>query len=479
MSETDSSRNHVVVLVHGIRDFALWQNTVSRSLEKHGFQVESTNYGRFNLLEFLLPLSYFRSQAISQVINQIRIIKQNNEGAKISVIAHSFGTFVIAQILMKEFDMKFHRVIFCGSVVNYDFPFEQFQGRFLRPIINEVGTRDIWPATAESVTTGYGSAGTYGFHRPLVKDRWHNGAGHGYFLSAIFCEKFWVPLLAKGELVSGAEEPEHTRVWIRILSIIKLKYVLSLFVVLILSWLIASNLDKLKSIFSLSDIEIPDPSVGTVRDLSAALSKIENRILSQRQRSDIASKLTQRLIDTSNDADRTVRRFKNEVIVKTIISLSDRDLSAAWRNLPANLDLSFLDLSSINLSGVKFKRTFMIYTDLTDSNLDDAKFENSWVRNTNFKNASIANTSFPGTDWYNALNVSYNPRDGRPRNFTYWMKCPNEYRASSFTGFIQNFDSLYAVNFGNLRSDEAADLRTNWKSYTRTDSLCDKVQSFR
>jgi hypothetical protein len=27
---------------------------------------------------------------------------------------------------------------------------EQFQNRFTQPIINEVGTRDIWPAIAEA-----------------------------------------------------------------------------------------------------------------------------------------------------------------------------------------------------------------------------------------------------------------------------------------------------------------------------------------
>jgi hypothetical protein len=61
--------------------------------------------------------------------------------------------------------------------------------------MNEVGTRDIWPAIAESITSGYGSAGTYGFLRPLVRDRWHNGAHHGYFLNPSFCKKFWVPFL--------------------------------------------------------------------------------------------------------------------------------------------------------------------------------------------------------------------------------------------------------------------------------------------
>jgi pimeloyl-ACP methyl ester carboxylesterase len=151
--------------------------------------VEATNYGRFNLVEFLLPLAFFRKRSIEQVWRQIRIVRQNNPDADISVIAHSFGTYVVAQLLKENFDIKFHRIIFCGSVVPYDFPFEQIQDRFRPPIVNEVGTRDIWPAMAESITLGYGSAGTYGFRRPLVRDRWHNGAGHNFFLTEPFCEQ--------------------------------------------------------------------------------------------------------------------------------------------------------------------------------------------------------------------------------------------------------------------------------------------------
>jgi hypothetical protein len=149
------------------------------------------------------------------------------------VIAHSFGTFVISHLMKEEFDLKFHRIIFCGSVVPYNFSYEQIQDRFVAPILNEVGTRDIWPALAESITSGYGSAGTYGFRRPLVRDRWHNGAGHGYFLDAAFCRKYWVPFLSSGRIVEGSDLPESPKLLVRLFSIVKLKYILSALAVLL------------------------------------------------------------------------------------------------------------------------------------------------------------------------------------------------------------------------------------------------------
>lgn len=213
---------HVVILIHGIRDFADWQTEVAASLREAQFVPAHTNYGRFDAFRFLAPISLFRNQAIETVWIQIRDIrKQYGPSARYSVIAHSFGTFVFARILQKGFDMKFHRVIFCGSVVKYNFPFEHISDRFETPIINDVGTRDAWPALGESATWGYGSAGTYGFHRPRVEDRYHYKAGHGYFLRNKFCKRFWIPVLRGDPNVPMGDNKSDTgRWWLTLLYII-------------------------------------------------------------------------------------------------------------------------------------------------------------------------------------------------------------------------------------------------------------------
>ena len=136
--------------------------------------------------------------------------------------------------------MVFARVIFCGSVLSYDFKFQQISDRFVTPVLNEVGSQDAWPAFAESVTWGYGSAGTFGFRRFRVEDRWHNGAGHGYFLNADFCRKFWIPFLKRGEVQPGAAKPEPTRPWLRVLHVIRPKYVL---IVLALAFVARASVD--------------------------------------------------------------------------------------------------------------------------------------------------------------------------------------------------------------------------------------------
>ncbi|MGQ0444888.1 MAG: hypothetical protein ACT4O2_07135 [Beijerinckiaceae bacterium] len=184
-----STKAHVVILIHGIRTRALWQNELRKAVEEVGFVVQPTNYEYFDLFRFLFPWQLFAGPVVNSITKQIRHTLKRNEGAACSIIAHSFGTFVFARILRDHADLKFNKIIFCGSVVPQKFPFEVYDHRFKGELLNEVGTRDFLPVLAEVVTFGYGSAGTYGFRRPAVRDRWHNGKAHSDFLKRDFCQK--------------------------------------------------------------------------------------------------------------------------------------------------------------------------------------------------------------------------------------------------------------------------------------------------
>jgi hypothetical protein len=224
--------------VHGIRTHADWYQDIRRELLSDGFKVHLTNYNGFDFFKFLLPFNYFRKQVIDKVYRQIRAAIRDNPEAVHSIIAHSFGTYIVSHILQNEFDIQIGRVIFAGSVVRYDFPFEQFRERFEGEILNEVATHDPWPAIAESLTTGYGSAGTFGFKRPHLIDRWHVG-GHSHVINGDHCRMYWLPFLNNGDVV---EIDASTKVpsWIRFLNAIQLKYwIVSAALLIVLGTLIA------------------------------------------------------------------------------------------------------------------------------------------------------------------------------------------------------------------------------------------------
>jgi pimeloyl-ACP methyl ester carboxylesterase len=221
---TGHSRPHLVVLVHGIRTRARWYIDVRDALAAAGFQVSLTNYGRFGLPRFLLPIRYFRERAATDIEGNIREAMEKYGVDRISVIAHSFGTFVIGWILRNRFDIKFTHIIFCGSVLPFRFPFQFLGGQF-QSLVNEVGTRDIWPILADSVTWGYGSTGAFGFNRPEVFDRHHKGLSHSAFLNADFCRKWWIPVL-QGGAPQSHDSPGSPPWWLRLLDIFHIKYLL-------------------------------------------------------------------------------------------------------------------------------------------------------------------------------------------------------------------------------------------------------------
>jgi hypothetical protein len=130
----------------------------------------------------------------------------NDPDAKLSILAHSFGSYIVAEILADRPDIVVHRLAFCGSIVPHNHRFiRQLGPRIRTQVVNDVGSKDFWPALANSVTTGYGQTGTYGFQRPLVTDRRFEGLGHSDFLNPAFCKKYWIPFFK-----TGSFEPDET-----------------------------------------------------------------------------------------------------------------------------------------------------------------------------------------------------------------------------------------------------------------------------
>jgi pimeloyl-ACP methyl ester carboxylesterase len=215
--------NHLVILVHGINTRALWMGEIKPALEKGGFLVAPTSYGRYGILRFLSPFRNSRKKAIERVVADIRTARRarklatGSEPTHMSVISHSFGTYVVSKILTDYPEFHWQRVIFCGSVVREDFPFDQVLERFGHPLLNEIGTRDFLPALAESAGWGYGSVGSTGFNRPPVETRWHNGFRHSVFLTEAFCDKFWTPFL-QGEKPKRADKAAEMPAWIRAIT---------------------------------------------------------------------------------------------------------------------------------------------------------------------------------------------------------------------------------------------------------------------
>lgn len=212
----DTSR-HLVMLVHGINTRAQWMSTIKPVLVSNGLIVEATSYGKFGVPRFILPFAWLRKGAVERVAQAIATAQMLHQPTKMSVISHSFGTYVISQILADYPQFKWHRIIFCGSVVRDDYRLDRSLQRFDPPLLNEVGSEDFLPALAESVSWGYGSVGSNGYNAVGVDTRWHSGLRHSDFLTAAFCQKFWLPFLTSGTIVPG-DASSKLSLWTRAIT---------------------------------------------------------------------------------------------------------------------------------------------------------------------------------------------------------------------------------------------------------------------
>ena len=228
---------HLVVLVHGINTRGYWTSELKSALEEAGFIAEPCGYGVYGVTRFLLPIQYLRDKAIERVRVRVNLAIKIHQPTKVSVVAHSFGSYIIARLMAKEFQQDWHRIIFCGSVNDQAFAFEQYLDRFTPPILNDIGSRDLFPALAEKVTWGYGAIGSYGAQSAALSDRWHSGFGHSDFLNEEFCTRFWVPFLHEGTILKG-DAPQRLPWWARLLLRLPLRWILAVLLLALATLLI-------------------------------------------------------------------------------------------------------------------------------------------------------------------------------------------------------------------------------------------------
>jgi O-acetyl-ADP-ribose deacetylase (regulator of RNase III) len=239
-------RSHAVFMIHGIRTEAAWYESVSGILKAKDPRLYPVagGYGFFDTFSFLLPIGPLRRRTVQRVKEKLDPLRQNPAIRQISVVAHSFGTYILGELLRQDRSLKLHRVLLCGSILPEDFKWETHAaqvdplpggGHATHRVVNDCGWLDIWPVLAHSVTWGYGQGGRFGFRTPSVVDRFHK-LGHSGFFGDDFVERYWLPLLSRGVVVDGPRERDNSPWWIQAIGVAKLRYVLPLALLLGLLW---------------------------------------------------------------------------------------------------------------------------------------------------------------------------------------------------------------------------------------------------
>lgn len=199
----------VVISLHGMNSRGEWQKSLAAVLAKHDFLPFMLDYGSFGtrtlgwraFADRLTPGPFVHDK-VNWLLDCYTRICNSEKVRRPSVIAHSFGTYIVARTLETYPQVTFNKVIFCGSVVtpDYDWPTLIDVRHQVNSIRNDMGGLDMWARIAKGfgkvLGPGFGDSGRTGFTRadPSV-NRDFRKYGHSDFFHRLHFEDEWIPYL--------------------------------------------------------------------------------------------------------------------------------------------------------------------------------------------------------------------------------------------------------------------------------------------
>lgn len=192
-----------VLVVHGMNTRGEWQEELSwlvGQTYRHMVPVAIYKYGKIQ------PGVMFpsRQRALARKL-EAKLIKLSEEAVRADyagvpdVIAHSFGTWLVAEALDRNENLRIGRLILLGSVVRPNYPWQKLIDRKqIDAVLNHGATKDEWVPRAQFFIPVSGPGGKHGFAPPVTNVPATNFRHSTYFLSdqlrGIF-EGVWQPFL--------------------------------------------------------------------------------------------------------------------------------------------------------------------------------------------------------------------------------------------------------------------------------------------
>jgi hypothetical protein len=207
--QAEESSDRWIISLHGIRTRGVWQKELTPELNRVGFKCLPLDYGNFLAIQLLIP--FLRKKKIRWFVNQYTQHLRTSSSAP-SIVAHSFGTYLVAGALERYPEIRFDRIIFAGSIVSPYFDWKKFVPQRVRTVLNDCGGRDVWVRLAPWLIHDAGTSGRHGFlegAHGAVFNRIRPTFGHSEHFYNLNFIKSWVPFLQNGEC-EGAISPTST-----------------------------------------------------------------------------------------------------------------------------------------------------------------------------------------------------------------------------------------------------------------------------
>lgn len=191
----------VLVSIHGLLSNGSWNSEIAPIASSQGWTFAPFNYG------ITAPDILLRDGKRQEVVDKFRDwilgIKENYEG-EISVIAHSFGTYILGAY-MDGFDVppvQFNSVILTGSILTRDFDWNDARAIKVCRVLNEVAPNDQWVTWMPNRNwlgkdKLFGSSGVDGFAQKseILTESINNIFTHNNVIRRDVITKKWMPFL--------------------------------------------------------------------------------------------------------------------------------------------------------------------------------------------------------------------------------------------------------------------------------------------
>jgi len=209
----------LVITVHGIRTFGLWQEKLEERLRANRdllIEVCHYRYGFFTVIAFLIPP--LRWLATRRFYSDLRRQISQQSWSRIDIVAHSFGTHLVGWSVLKlppSDPPAIHTVIFAGSVLKSSFPIRSLLQRVGR-LVNDCGVSDQVLLANQLFVLFTGMAGRIGFagmEGDHFRNRYFRFGHSGYFDATApdFITQFWIPLLLYDKGIPSHDERKPSK----------------------------------------------------------------------------------------------------------------------------------------------------------------------------------------------------------------------------------------------------------------------------
>jgi pimeloyl-ACP methyl ester carboxylesterase len=193
----------LVISIHGIRTSGQWQKVFASVLSGSPSKTDSFYFGQYGLLRFLTPP--FNRLLVDRfydwygtAVRSCAMVDLDRFDKRPSVVAHSLGSWIVGNAMLKFEDVRFDKIVFAGSILPRDFDWGLVIARGqVFSVRNECGQKDPWPKWASRVVARTGTGGSEGFEwcSSAVENVGCQWFGHSDALMQQYIERHWKPFL--------------------------------------------------------------------------------------------------------------------------------------------------------------------------------------------------------------------------------------------------------------------------------------------